>query len=205
MTDAGSITQLLCELKAGGQAAQQELWNRYFARLVRLARTMLRTSARRAADEEDAALSAMNAFFRGVHEGRFPTLDDRTNLWPLLVRITAHPTAQQSHRESRKKRGGGRVRGESALNWNQSQVNAIEAIVGDEPTPELAVQVAEQCDVLLRLLTDDSQRTVARLKLEGYTNQEIAKKIDRAERTVEWKLKLIRQTWEEWERENVDD
>jgi DNA-directed RNA polymerase specialized sigma24 family protein len=205
MSDAGSITRLLCDLKSGDEAAQQELWNRYFARLVRLARTMLRTSARRVADEEDAALSAMGAFFRGVHEGRFPMLDNRTNLWPLLVRITAHKSAQQTQRESRRKRGGGRVRGESALNWNESRVNAIEGVVGDEPTPELAVQIAEQCDVLLRLLSDDSQRTVARLKLEGYTNQEIAKKIDRAERTVEWKLNLIRQTWEEWEREGADD
>jgi DNA-directed RNA polymerase specialized sigma24 family protein len=205
MTDAGSITQLLCELKAGDDAAQQELWNRYFSRLVRLARTMLRTSARRAADEEDAALSAMDAFFRGVHEGRFPALDNRTNLWPLLVRITAHKAAQQSQRESRKKRGGGRVRGESGLVWNQDHVSAIEGVVGDEPTPEFAAQVAEQCGLLLGLLDDDSQRTVAQLKLEGYTNREIAKKIDRAERTVEWKLKLIRQTWEEWEREENDD
>jgi DNA-directed RNA polymerase specialized sigma24 family protein len=205
MTDAGSITQLLCELKAGDQAAQWELWNRYFSRLVRLARTMLRTSARRAADEEDAALSAMDAFFRGVHEGRFPMLDNRSNLWPLLVRITAHKTAQQSQRESRKKRGGGRVRGESGLIWNQGHASAIEGVVGDEPTPEFAVQVAEQCEVLLGILDDDSQRIVAQLKLEGYTNQEIATKIDRAERTVEWKLKLIRQTWEAWEREGNDE
>lgn len=205
MSDAGSITHLLCELKAGDEAAQRELWNRYFSRLVRLARTMLRTSARRAADEEDAALSAMDAFFRGVHDGRFPMLENRTNLWPLLVRITAHKTAQQSQRESRKKRGGGRVRGESGLIWNHDQVSSIEGVVGDEPTPEFAVQVAEQCKVLLGRLDDDSQRTVAQLKLEGYTNQEIATKIDRAERTVEWKLKLIRQTWEEWEQEENDE
>jgi DNA-directed RNA polymerase specialized sigma24 family protein len=205
MSDAGSITRLLCDLKAGDRAAQQELWNRYFARLVRLARTMLRTASRRAADEEDAALSAMNAFFRGMHDGRFPMLDSRNNLWPLLVRITAHKTSQQSQRELRKKRGGGRVSGESGLAWNHDYVSGIEGVVGDEPTPEFAAQVAEQCEVLLGLLRDDAQRTVAQLKLEGYTNREIATKIDRAERTVEWKLRLIRQTWEKWERETSDE
>jgi DNA-directed RNA polymerase specialized sigma24 family protein len=197
MTDSGSITRLLYELKQGDEgAAQRELWDRYFARLVRLARTMLPHAQRRVEDEEDAALSAMNVFFRGVREDRFPVLDRRENLWPLLVRISAHAAARQIQRRTRQKRGGGRLRGESALDWNDGVLDAIEQVVGDEPTPQFAAQVAEQCQILLDALDDDSLRAIARLKLEGYTNREIASKIDRAERTVEWKLKLIRQTWE---------
>lgn len=206
MSESGSITRLLAELKQGDDvAAQKELWDRYFARLVGLVRTMLPDGARRVEDEEDAALSAMNVFFRGIREDRFPLLDRRENLWPLLVRIAAHAAARQIQRGARKKRGGGRVRGESALGWNDQSLAAIEQVVGDEPTPEFAAQVAEQCQILLAALDDDSLRTIARLKLEGYTNREIAAQIDRAERTVEWKLKLIRQTWEAQQGRHDDD
>ena len=44
---------------------------------------------------------------------------------------------------------------------------------------------------------DDELQTVARLKLEGHTNAEIAEKLDVVERTVERKLKRIRNRWSE--------
>ena len=52
----GSITRWIGDMKTGGDSAAQHLWERYFHRLVHLARTRLR-SARRAGtieDEEDA-------------------------------------------------------------------------------------------------------------------------------------------------------
>jgi DNA-directed RNA polymerase specialized sigma24 family protein len=206
MSDSGSITRLLLDLKQGDDAAaQRELWDRYFSRLVKLARTMLPGAGRRVEDEEDAALSAMNAFFRGVREERFPALVGRENLWPLLVRIAARAAARQIQRGTRQKRGGGRVGGESALRWSDSSLNAIDQVVGDEPTPQFAAQVAEQCQILLDVLDDDSLRAIARLKLEGFTNREVAAKIDRAERTVEWKLNLIRRTWEAQQERDDDD
>jgi hypothetical protein len=42
---------------------------------------------RRAADEEDVVQDAFHSFFRGVSAGRFPQLNDRDNLWRLLVAI----------------------------------------------------------------------------------------------------------------------
>src|SRR4051794_11020349 len=60
--DAGSVSRWIVELKAGEHAAAQPLWERYFARLVELARRRLQASRRPGADEdeEDAALSAFN-------------------------------------------------------------------------------------------------------------------------------------------------
>ena len=40
-------------------------------------------------------------------------------------------------------------------------------------------------------------RTIALLKLEGHTNDEIAARIGRSVPTVERRLRLIRQTWKE--------
>ena len=46
------------------------------------------STCRRAADEEDVALSAFDSFCRGAEQGRFPQLDGRDDLWHLLVVIT---------------------------------------------------------------------------------------------------------------------
>jgi hypothetical protein len=56
--DDGSVTKWIGDLKAGGDSAAQHLWERYFERLVQLARARLRSARRAGAieDEEDAAL-----------------------------------------------------------------------------------------------------------------------------------------------------
>jgi hypothetical protein len=102
-------------LKAGDSAAAQRLWEGYFQRLVALARGRLQGLPRRAADEEDVALSAFASFCRGVERGRFPQLQDREDLWKLLVVLTARKAAHLHRDERQQKRGGGAVRGESAL------------------------------------------------------------------------------------------
>ena len=68
-------------------------------------------------------------------------------------------------------------------------------VAGNEPTPEFAVQVGEQCAQLLDCLDDDVLRQVAIAKLEGYTNNEIAEQQGTSRRTVERQLGLIRRIW----------
>src|SRR5271169_5329863 len=115
--DDGSVTKWIGDLKAGGDSAAQHLWERYFDRLVGLARAQLRASRRAGAieDEEDAALSAFDSFCRGAASGRFPRLADRDDLWRLLVVITVRKVFGQLERRGARKRGGGRLVGESAL------------------------------------------------------------------------------------------
>ena len=86
----GSVTGWIGDLRVGGDSAAQHLWERYFHRLVHLARARFH-SARRTGiieDEEDVALGALDSFCRGVALGRYPQLDNREDLWRLLVVIT---------------------------------------------------------------------------------------------------------------------
>src|SRR5215470_15704111 len=106
-----SLHQPQREAAAG---AARELWQRYFAQLVELARQRLRGTLRRVADEEDVALSAFDSFCRGVEQGRFPQLKDRDGLWALLVLITVRKAADLVQYNRRGRRGGGQVRGDSA-------------------------------------------------------------------------------------------
>src|SRR5213082_599403 len=106
MPPQGSVTQWLGQAQAGDAAAAQQLWQRYFGRLVGLARVKLRGAPRGMADEEDVALSAFDSFYRGVEQGRFLQLNDRDNLWSLLVVITARKAGKLKRDASRQKRGG---------------------------------------------------------------------------------------------------
>jgi DNA-directed RNA polymerase specialized sigma24 family protein len=196
MPSRGSVSGWIDELKAGNHAAAQRLWERYFHRLVGLARTKLADGRRRAADEEDAALSAFDSFCRGAEAGRFPRLDDRDDLWRLLVSLTARKAFDQMRDEHRLKRGGGAVLGQSALKGDAGSADAdFASFAGREPTPEAAALVAEECRQLLARLQSDELREIAVWKMEGHTNEEIAAKRDCALSTVERKLQRIRSEW----------
>src|SRR5207248_818031 len=115
MSSGGSVTRWVTALKEGDAAAAQPLWERYHRQLVALARRKLDASRRRAADEEDVVQSAFHSFFRGVARGRFPQLNDRDNLWRLLVVITARKALNQLAHEHARRRGGCAVPGESRI------------------------------------------------------------------------------------------
>ncbi|HEV3005859.1 MAG TPA: ECF-type sigma factor [Pirellulales bacterium] len=194
MDDAGSVTAWLLEAKAGDPLATQALWNRYYERLVCLARKKLADSPRRVVDEDDVALSALDSFCRGAAEGRFPQLRDRDELWRLLVTITVRKALNQRKHLQRAKRGGGHVRGESALAdaADVGEPQGFALVVGSEPSPDLAALVADELSHMVRRLGDESLRKVAVWKLEGFANEEIAEKLGCKLRTVERKLQLIR-------------
>jgi len=117
----------------------------------------------------------------------------------LLVKITERKALNQLRRQGRAKRGGGDVRGESVfLDTGASTAKkGIDQVPGAEPTAEFAAVVAEGLRGLLDLLADDELRQIALLKLEGWTNEEIASRINRSLPTVERRLRLIRDKWKD--------
>jgi DNA-directed RNA polymerase specialized sigma24 family protein len=187
---AQSVTRWIGALKEGDQSAAQRLWEAYFRRLVGLARARLHDTPRRIADEEDVALSAFDSFCRGARVGRFPRLDDRNDLWQILVLITVRKSIDLRHYEGRPSRGRGKVRSLTELSRGE-----LEAIGGNEPTPEVAAQLAEEYRRLMERLGDPTLQRVATDKLEGYTDREIAARLGCVTRTVERKLALIRGMW----------
>jgi FixJ family two-component response regulator len=68
--------------------------------------------------------------------------------------------------------------------------------VDHEPAPEFAVMLVDELRYRLNVLRDDGLRQVAKLILEGWSNQEIAERLDCHVRTIERKRDLIRRAWE---------
>jgi DNA-directed RNA polymerase specialized sigma24 family protein len=181
-------------LVAGDSRAAQKAWQHYHERLIALARRRL-GGLRRVADEEDVVVVAFHSFLQGLKAGRFPDLTDRHDLWKVLVTLTARKSIDQRQRENRQKRGGGKVVRQSAgaadSDWAQ-----LSQVIGTEPTPAFAAEVAEQFEILLAELDDATLSRIAVAKLEGYTNQELAQMLGCGVRTIERKLNLIRAVWE---------
>ncbi len=198
MKSSVAVSVWIERLKAGDPDAAQRLWESYFHRLVGLARARLQEVPRTAADEEDVALSAFHSFCQGAAQGQFPLLKDRDDLWHLLVVLTARKALHLRRDQRRQKRGGGKVLTEADWQANEDdETTGLVQVIGAEPTPEFAAEVAEQCQHLLGLLGQEGGlRDIAVLKMEGHTNQEIAARLGSGLRTVERKLERIRILWQ---------
>lgn len=182
----GSVTYWLNQLHAGDADSAKQLWDRYYARVVRLSRAMLRGADQRVADEEDVALTAFNSFYRAVAGGAFERLEDRADLWQVLVALTYRKATDQRRRASARKRAAGPV------------VPVDDLLTASTPDPQLAASAAEEAAALLARLPDDDLelRRIAVMKLEGFSNAEIGSVCRCSPRTVERRLCLIRKTWE---------
>jgi DNA-directed RNA polymerase specialized sigma24 family protein len=182
----GSVTRALDDLKVGEHVdtATRRLWDHTFSRLIHVARKMIRNPGGDA-DEEDIALSALNALCDGVMHGQFPDLASRDNLWQVLYTITLRKVLARNTREKAQRRDVAR------------RVDAdLDAVVDREPGPEFAVMLVDELRYRLNILRDDGLRQVAKLILEGLSNLEIARQLDCHVRTIERKRNLIRKTWE---------
>ena len=193
----GSVSYWLNELNNSERSeAQRELWQRYFHRLIALARSRLPPDARREADEEDVALSALNSFFRRADKGEFPDVEDRASLWALLAQITVYKALRNIRRERRQKRGGTNLVRESEMEpLADGAIPALESMISNEPAPEIVAQMNEETNLLIAALPDEQLQSIARRKLEGYGNNEIAESLGVGLRTVERKVAIIRSSW----------
>jgi DNA-directed RNA polymerase specialized sigma24 family protein len=174
------------------------MWQRYFPRLLTLARYHLDRRIRARYDEEDLLQSVGKSIFRRLERGDFD-LAGRDDLWALLVTITLNKACNAADYQFAEKRRPDR---EQRLlspdgSWSGTLPGGSAPTDGG-PTPAEAAELAEQLEHRLRSLEtedDPDLRSVAEMKLEGYTNREIADRLRVGPRTVERKLALIRKRW----------
>jgi len=194
-----NITHYLPALQQGDERAAERLWQEYFLKIVRLAKRRMDGLRLRAADEEDVALSAMNSFCR-MAQNREAPIADSNELWKLLATIVKRKVNKERQRQFAAKRQEHRLLGESEIsppvNDDKKEHNALAQFSGRDPSPELAVELAETWERILEL--PDAEELVL-LKNSGYSNSEIAEKMGCSTRTVQRNIEKIWKEWERWQ------
>lgn len=190
-----SVAPQIAGLKANDAVAVQDLWARYYSGLVRFSRRRLAGAQRRECDEEDIALSAFKSVCRRAARGDFQRLENEEDLWQLLSLVAARKACNERKRQTRLRRGGGRVRGDSALARSPSRSGepGFDGLPASPARPEDLLAEREAYERRLQSLGDDLLRTIAVARAEGFSNAEIAARLRVAERTVERKVRLIRE------------
>ena len=152
-------------------------------------------------DEEDVALSAFKSFCVGAADGAFGHIHGRDELWRLLFCIAGRKAQGYIRHQTRQKRGGGQVAGESVFRpggqagEGESVDFGIEQVADHAENPVTAAQFINDCQVLFDMLDDEKLQLIAMLRIEGYNVGEIADRVGCAKRSVERRLNLIRQIW----------
>lgn len=182
----------------GDEQAIADVVEQSMNRLKKQISRRLPQGLRRHTDEEDVAQSVMNSFICGVRQGgRFKKLDDTNDLWQILGMLTKQKIAKHVRRYQAQKRGSGNVRGESIFSRpdQDSIAPGLDGVVErfDGALEEL-VQT-EEVDNLLQALENDRLREIAVLKLEQFSHEEIADRLQISVRSVGRKLDVIRDLW----------
>ncbi len=198
MVSDGSVTRLIQLLRTGDREernlAARLIWERYFRDLLELARNNLTRRIRRREDEEDVLQSMYKSFCLRQQRGEFD-LAGRDALWKLLVTITLRKARNAANKQAMDKRDIARERTLPAGDETRSPHWALEQMDAAGPSPAEAAVLNEALERRLDMLADPELRQTALLRLEGYTNREIADRLDCTERSVERKLMRIRSLW----------
>jgi DNA-directed RNA polymerase specialized sigma24 family protein len=140
------------------------------------------------------ALSAFHDFCQAVRTGRYANLHGRVDLWRVLATFVANKARTLIDRETAQKRGGGAVRGESALEpatGESGERRGLDQFASREADPALLAEFEELLDRFQARL-DERQRAITALALEGYRSEEIAQRVGISPAGVRRKLQVIR-------------
>ena len=172
------------QLLNGDDQAAIDFWIRYGERLEQIAERRISAGLNQRVGADDIVQSVCRTFFRRAQSGQFE-FQDPDGLWALLCTITLNKVRQHARYHNRQRR---------AINRDQSM-----SPPGDGPGLDLAVPepsaeeislFVDQLDQLLSGLDSEEQRIVD-LKLQSFTNHEIAQRLDCSERTVRRMVKRV--------------
>jgi RNA polymerase sigma-70 factor, ECF subfamily len=171
--------------RQGDENAARQIVDGYLDRLVVLARRHLHQKMAARIDPEDIVQSVFRTFFSRVKEGQF-VFSEQDDLTKLLVRITLNKTLRQVayHRAAKRNPGQEAVK-------DDGPHDRLQDLLGAEPTPEATVAFIDQFEHLLNQL-QPQEREILELRLQGFSNEEIAEKLGIYDRKIRRVIEHIR-------------
>jgi RNA polymerase sigma factor (sigma-70 family) len=185
MSDDEAWPRLIKGLRDGDPVVVRDFCNQYGEALHRLADKHLAEGIRRRVGPEDVVQSACRTFLRRAQGGEFQ-LADSESLWAILCAITLTKVREQARFHLRQKRGLNR---EVPIDSAPADKPGWD-LVDPNPTPDQAAALAEQLEQVLATLNEE-ERQLVDLKLQEFTNDEVAARMGCSERTVRRILKRV--------------
>jgi RNA polymerase sigma-70 factor (ECF subfamily) len=167
------------------ERAARELYDRYVDRLIGLARRRISQRLASRVDPEDIVQSVFRTFFGRLKAGQFH-INDQDDLCKLLMRITVHKTLRQIAFHKAGKRDPSHETGQE----DEAQERLLELLDRD-PSPEAEVAFLDQLEHFMNGL-GTQERQILELRLQGYSNEEIAEKLDIYDRKIRRVVERIR-------------
>jgi RNA polymerase sigma factor (sigma-70 family) len=184
MGSADEAKDWIRRLGEGDEQAAEEFLELNFEDLLRFIRSRLRRAPLSEVGSMDIAQTAFADFFAAVKAGRIPTSQHEEASRALLFRIAKCKLIKYLRRKNAQKRRSRRVAGESIF----------DGIPGGEPGPDFGTLVEEICEEISRQL-DEKSLQVFLLKLEDYSNTDIAEKLGCDRRTVIRKVNRLKEVF----------
>ena len=194
------ITEYLQAYKAGDSARLNDILNAYWCQLVAHCDARLSRRFRTQQEGQDFAIQAFQNLAEGIQRGKWPRLENRSDLWQVLLQVSNCRIKDYVRQQMATKRGGQMQRLGTGANSPATRPVDLDQF----PTRDSFVQDAEQ---LMQLMFELSHRlrgmpTHVRIlvdHLNNYTNQEIAIRHEISSRTVRRKLdEVLAILKEEW-------
>jgi RNA polymerase sigma factor (sigma-70 family) len=190
MPEPSEERRLVNRWKAGDERAAKELFDTYVDRLMALARRRISQRLASRVDPEDIVQSVFRTFFGRVKAGKFQ-FQDQDDLCKLLVRITINKTMRQVDFHTAAKRNPGQETRQSDEAYDH-----LPELLAGEPSPEVTVAFLDQLEHFLGELRPQ-ERQILEMRMQGYSNEEIAAKLDIYDRKIRRVMEHIREVAEE--------
>jgi RNA polymerase sigma-70 factor (ECF subfamily) len=199
MSANDSFAKLMGRLRSGEDAAAQEVFVRFAARLAGLARRHLDARLAVKVDPEDVVQSAYKSFFLRQRDGELE-IGNWDGLWGVLTLITLRKCADRAAFYRAAKRDVARET--AAAGASDSAPGMVDLALDREPQPDEAAVLAETVEALFRSIDDADERAILELSLQGHTATEISERLGRAERSVRRLRERIRKRLERMQTAN---
>ena len=195
--EAAELSQIFARIQeTRDEGACSALWDAVYGRLLTIVRSRLAVQHRRAADEEDLALSAIHSFVHAAEAGRLKSVQGRDDLWRVLITIMLRKMGALTERETAEKRGSGDVRGDSVFeSRNASQCGGFDHVPDPRDPSRFVDELLGECRERMQSLPDSTLQKIALRRMEGFEVTEIAAELGVAVATIKRKLARIRQMW----------
>jgi RNA polymerase sigma-70 factor (ECF subfamily) len=172
-------------LQAGDEDVARQLFDRYAEQLVLLARRRISQRLASRIDAEDIVQSVFRTFFHRARQGQFH-LEEPDDICKLLARITVYKTFRQVAFHRRAKRNASQETGQV----DDAQEMLMKLLAG-EPSPEETAAFLDQLEHFLGKL-DADQRQILEMRMEGYSNVDIAAQLKVTDRHIRRVMEKVR-------------